>query len=182
MEEIWKTIPETNGLYEASNLGNIRRIYSQIFNKHGNIQRYAGGYNLKPQLLRTGYYQIIISVNGKHNKKTIHRLIASTFIKEIPKGMVVNHIDGNKTNNTLNNLEIVSYSQNALHSMRVLKNNSSVPKGEKHFCSKLSENEVLDIRKKYNDGINIKCIAEVYDSVSLYAIKAICYRQNWKHI
>lgn len=67
---------------------------------------------IKGGLNSTGYLTICICKNMKKSSYKIHRLVAETFISPIPKGMAVNHIDHNKLNNNVDNLEIVTYKEN----------------------------------------------------------------------
>lgn len=81
----------------------------------------------KPVILKTfldhkGYPRINLMRNGKLKQVFVHRLVAESFIHSIPEGKVVNHIDGNKTNNNVPNLEIVTQSENVIHSCYVLGN------------------------------------------------------------
>ena len=102
--EIWKDIPEYEGLYQASNLGNIR----SIARKHtkGGILRYSIG--------SSGYKQLTLCKNGKPKTYMIHRLIAKTFLTNDNNLKEINHKDENKLNNCLENLEYCDrlYNQN----------------------------------------------------------------------
>jgi hypothetical protein len=96
--ETYKTIPSLN-VYEASNLGNIRRI--------GSIEP------LKP-CINNGYKSLGLWVNGKQYRRYVHRLIAETFLGDCIN-LAINHIDGDKSNNSVDNLEIVTASENMIH-------------------------------------------------------------------
>lgn len=98
--EIWKKIKDFNGFYEVSNFGNIR-------NKEG---------NLEIKELKSGYCMVYI----KHEKKCfpVHRLVAKEFIADFDNKKMVNHIDFNKKNNHLSNLEMVSNRENQCHSVK----------------------------------------------------------------
>lgn len=69
-----------------------------------------------------GYSRVGLMLEGKQKQVFVHRLVAEAFIKKIPKSMYVNHIDGNKSNNCLNNLEIVTHQENVQHSHYILGN------------------------------------------------------------
>jgi len=100
--EIWKTI-ESSPNYEVSNLGSIRNI------KTGNVLKVA----------TNTYGYKLVCLSNKNQKQTgyIHRLVAEAFIKTNldTRTSVVNHIDGDKTNNSIKNLEWATYSDNAFH-------------------------------------------------------------------
>ena len=85
--EIWKAILNYEGLYEASNFGKIRSL------KFGKVRI------LKPRKTKAGYLQVDLCKEGKVKMCYIHCLMWEAFIGEIPKGMQINHIDEDKTNN-----------------------------------------------------------------------------------
>jgi hypothetical protein len=98
--ELWRTIPDSN--YEVSNLGQVRRA---VDSKDG---RWKAG-NLLKTSLRNGYASVTLSPSSKH--KLVHRLVASAFIGSC-FGLHIHHLDGNKLNNQLDNLKIVTALQN----------------------------------------------------------------------
>lgn len=110
MQEVWKPIPNYEGLYEVSNWGNVRRIPSY----------HCRGYKtLKPRKTRDGYYETSLSKEHKPKFIRTHRLVAMVFCEK-PEGKTeVNHIDGNKLNNRADNLEWVTPSENQKHAYRI---------------------------------------------------------------
>ena len=88
--EIWKDIPEYEGLYQVSNLGRVK-------NNKGLIR--------KPRLYKDGYFDITLSKNNKKRTKRINRLVSLAFIPNPNNYPMVNHKDENKLNNRLSNLE-----------------------------------------------------------------------------
>lgn len=111
-EEIWKDIPGYEELYEVSNFGNVRSISRFIYNK--SYKYWRDGVLLKPSITR-GYERVSLYRNGVQKLMTIHRLVAMAFLDYNPEmnGFVINHIDICKTNNSLENLEIVSTRENS---------------------------------------------------------------------
>lgn len=97
-KEIWKDIPNYNGIYQASNFGNIKSL------------KYGKEKLLKPRINTRGYLIVTLYKNGVSNTRTIHQLICKSFLNYIPKGyeLVINHIDRNKLNNRVDNLEVVT--------------------------------------------------------------------------
>lgn len=122
-KEIWKDIPNYEGLYQASNFGKIKsldRIRKQFNHKGIATIKYKGKI-LKQQIKKnTGYYAVALYDNNKKVKlKLVHRLIATTFLENKNNFPVVNHKDGNKKNNNVENLEWCTQSHNVKESYRL---------------------------------------------------------------
>jgi hypothetical protein len=104
----WKSV--FNGLYEVSDIGEVRRAVDGV-NTHA-------GRNLKPCKSSNGYMIVGLHSDGKRSNQLVHRLVAQAFIGFIDRGFEVNHKDGDKTNNCVSNLEIVTRSENCTHAIR----------------------------------------------------------------
>lgn len=139
MSEQWKAISFTNGEYEVSNTGKVRSMPRFRNARHG--QRWDNGKVLKQNLTLAGYPTVSLPVEGKIKSKTIHRLVASAFLENPDNLNVVNHKDGNKKNNNLENLEWATYKQNNIHSTII--NNKF---GENTNAVKLNWLQVLTIK------------------------------------
>lgn len=117
MEEIWKDVPEYEKFYQVSNLGNFRSLDRIVGYKDGSNRNYPG----KPLLTETtkdNYQRITLMKDGKKKRYMAHRLIAFTFLPLDKENPVVNHKDGNKSNNNVNNLEWCTASENMQHADR----------------------------------------------------------------
>ena len=99
MREIWKDIPNYEGYYKVSTFGNVIR----------------NGKQLKKYTAKNGYVLVRLYKNGKQTQRLVHRLVAISFIQNPNKLPEVNHIDGNKENNFVNNLQWVTHSENMVH-------------------------------------------------------------------
>lgn len=112
--EIWKDIVGYEGLYQVSNLGNVKSLnYLRIRGKE---------VILKPWKHGQGYYCVSLSKDGKKINKFIHRLVYAAFNGDIPDDLVINHIDEDKTNNDLNNLEAITQKENVYHGTGIIRN------------------------------------------------------------
>lgn len=109
MKEIWKDIPNYEGLYLISNLGRIKSLYNY---------RRNGTNILKPKI-KKGYYQIGLRKNGKRKWFAIHRLVALTFIPNPHNYKCVNHKDEKKLNNCVENLEWCTVKYNNCYGTRI---------------------------------------------------------------
>lgn len=125
MKEIWKPIFGYEGFYEISNCGRVRSLDREIIFKNGNKRKYIG--KILKQKYHNGYAMVNLNKNKKCEVVYVHQLVAKHFIGDRPKGMVVNHKDGIKSNNNVFNLEYVSSTENNIHAnqLGLHKNNTS---------------------------------------------------------
>ena len=108
--EEWRPVKGYEGRFEVSNYGRVKSFLTM-----GNCRKVGAEYAhlLKPKKTNRGYLRVCLRIDGKTKDFSVHRLVVDAFIG-IPDGMVVNHIDGCKTNNNLTNLEVVTYTGNLL--------------------------------------------------------------------
>ena len=117
-KEEWKDIKGFEGLYQISNFGKVKRM--RYINKNTNKEQER----IKVLKLRKdGYYEVALYKDGKPKYIQVHRLVAGAFLQNPNNLPQVNHKDGNKQNNYVENLEWVTISENVLHSTRVLRKN-----------------------------------------------------------
>lgn len=151
MNEIWKKISDIPGYEEWSGL--------EISN-HGRVKSYKrvpDGVILKQHVDYKGYVTISFRINKKMHTKKIHRLVALSFIKNIENKPQVNHINGNKSDNHIDNLEWATNSENQIHSYRVLKNKgrgggNGVHARKKVMCIETNKiyNSITDCANDFN--------------------------------
>jgi hypothetical protein len=111
MEEIWKPIPNYEGIYEISNTGKVRSLTRTIMRSDGK-KLPINGKELKQYIGKDGYYKVKLCKDGAMTNFPVHRLVALTFISNLNHLPVVNHKDENKLNNNVNNLEWCTYEYN----------------------------------------------------------------------
>ena len=179
-EEIWKDILELNSLYQVSNKGNIRvkkRIVNSPMIKCG--YRILTAKLIKTQDNHKGYKKVTISLNGKKNTFMAHRLVAKCFIENPLNKEQVNHKNGIKDDNRVENLEWCTGSENVRHAMKTgLAKNF----GTGSYKSKLTDKQVLKIRELYSHGIEINEIVKDIGIVMRSTIMMVIKRKTWKHI
>ena len=142
MEEVWTPLFEYEGYYMVSNFGEVKSVERKINNK---IYK---SHVLKLKDIR-GYKNVGLSRDGKVKTKQVHRLVMLSFnYNSDYKELQVNHIDGNKGNNKLDNLEWVTPSENQKHSYKMGLQRQD---GEMNNASKLTWDNVDEIRNKYSN-------------------------------
>jgi hypothetical protein len=180
MKEVWKDIKGYEGLYQISNLGIVKSLVRKVVSvKKKKHMRTTKERILTNVINAQGYYMINLNINGTSKTCKIHRLVAKTFIPNPDNKCCINHIDGDKLNNEVINLEWVTHQENSKHAHKMgLTNNS----GSKNGNSKLTEKDVLEIRELYDKGnTTYQKISEIYNVTSAM-INDIINRKNWKHI
>lgn len=107
MKEIWKDVDGYDGLYQVSNLGNVRRLSKIItdVSQGGIRKRLFKGRILSQIVVNHGYKSVMLSMNGYVKRYNVHRLVAQAFIPNPDDLPEVNHKDENKQNNRVDNLE-----------------------------------------------------------------------------
>lgn len=170
--EEWRNILDFNG-YQVSNIGRVRSMDRFCGNRHGVIH----GKLLKPFINRRGYLEVNLYKNSKCTAKIIHRLVAKAFIPNNFNKPQVNHIDGNKLNNKVSNLEWMSNSENQLHAYKLGLQPSRA--GENNNKAKITDKDVNLLKQLYNSGMSI---IEVSNSsnINMSIIRQIIYGRTWK--
>lgn len=133
------------------------------------------GYNLQ------NGYRAVTLYDSKHRRKTylIHQLVAEAFIGRCPSGKDVNHKDGNKRNNRIENLEYVTPSENTIHAF---KTGLIIPARGSHIGSaKLTNRQVRRIRFRYEHGASMSDIARRLN-IGITTVSDIIKRRTWSHI
>ena len=113
IKEIWRDVPGYKGYYEVSNQGRVRSLDRTIINSLGRKYFYKGRF-FEDSLDVHGYKQLCLSRDGKARGFKVSQLVAMTFLKHTPNGhtLVVDHIDGDRTNDNVDNLRIVTHRNN----------------------------------------------------------------------
>lgn len=158
MQEIWKDIPGFENIYQASNYGNIRALHYGCRNKSNSLIIRK----LTPTPNRdNGYLRVNLVTDGKDKRYYIHRLVATTFIPNPDNKPQVNHIDGDKTNNSVSNLEWVTISENHIHAFNT---------GLKHKKFGIENANSKPILQYTKDGILIRKWDSIADASRFYNI------------
>ncbi len=185
MNEIWKDIPNYENWYQVSNMGRIRSL----------MRKHRFGYSKKTKILqpfpsRKGYLRVHLYKNGQRASRQVHRLVLEALTGLCPEGMQCRHLDGNPQNNRLDNLVWGTASENQRDRIIHKTSNCGLTynRGESQGSHKLTEKQVLEIRKLYKMKLpsgqrkySQRKLASVF-GVTQNTIKNIVNIKTWKHI
>lgn len=157
---IWKDVDGYKGFYQVSNIGDVRSVDRYVNHWQGG-KCIKKGKDLKPSLNHKGYCMVNLQINGKGGLKSIHRLVAEAFIPNPENKPQVNHINGIKSDNKVENLEWSTQSENQRHAFITGLNKGSMfgRKGELHPRNLLSKDDVRKCKDAFSKGHKIKDIA-----------------------
>jgi len=169
MKEIWRDIKEYEGFYQVSNLGQVRSLYRCVNCglKHNNIVIRKSKI-LKGHPNWNNYLQVHLSKYNKSKMLSIHRLVAQTFIQNPDNLPQVNHKDGNKLNNCVDNLEWCTAKENINHSWK-----KGLSKPYHHSKGKLT-NYSKSLCKKVEQYDLYGNLLNIYNSISEASRKTNC--------
>lgn len=171
-----------NGLYRINSNGDV------ITDNWKNTKRTAV---LKPGTDHKGYLRVGLQVNGKLITQKVHRLVAQAFIPNPYNKAQVNHINGIKSDNRVENLEWVTPKENVQHAIdnsifsfqtSETSINRIIKKGELNGVSLLTDKKVLEIRSKFKPRIYTREMLSKEYNVTISCIKDVVSRKSWKHI
>ena len=174
MTEQWRGIVGWDRRYEVSDLGRVRSK-DMCCGARNNTTMLRKGRILKPVCKQGRYLAVTLADGLTREQHLINVLVLNTFVGPKPSGFVARHLDGDMTNNILNNLRWGTHQENA--DDRVAHGRSG--RGEAHPLSKLTEAQVLEIRAATN--ISYRELGSRYGTSADY-VETIRSRRVWKHI
>lgn len=153
MIEIYKYIPNYEGIYQASNLGNVRSLDRNVEGVNGVIQKRKGTV-LKPVKNRCGYMMVTFVKDNVRKTNTVHQLVFSAFTGYLPNGkngFDIDHINENKADNRISNLRLITSRENTVRSnKRGLSKYVGVTQKGKKWCSRISINGIREYLGTFN--------------------------------
>lgn len=177
--EVWKSVVGFEGYYQVSNLGQVRSVDRVVKHKGvPNRQNQLKGQELKLKLSQ-GYHRVGLRKNSeKQRMYPVHRLVATAFIENAENKPVVNHIDGIKLHNNVENLEWATVKENTIHAfdtgLRI------GPRGVKQGHAKLSPDLICKAKALRDAGNSYSCIGKL-TGVSTSTIYNALVGKTWKY-
>jgi hypothetical protein len=167
MKEIWKDIKNYEELYQISNFGRIKRLKNNRTMKEKILKPY----------INNGYYKLLLYKKGISKRYSVSRLVSMNFIPNPKNKPQVNHIDGNKLNNKVDNLEWCTISENQKHAFKLGLNSN---KGEMNPSSRLKKDDIYFIRNN-KDRYKRADFAKIFNVGERHIYK-ILSGEKWGHI
>lgn len=176
-KEYWKPVDGYDGLYEVSNYGNVKSLHKIIDKGKFGIVEFPE--KILKMVMRGLYRAVTLYKNKKATMHSVHRLVATAFILNPDNKKQVNHIDGNKLNNNVANLEWCTPHENTHHA---IKNGlfSEAPMGEKNGQSKLTKESVLYI--KSTRRVVSRRDLSLQFNISIKHVDRIRSGERWGHL
>jgi len=170
--EIWKDVPGYEGHYQASDLGRVRRVGGSYGTCHPRLRKLS--------VHQQGYLVVTLYRDNCGRSFLVHRLVFAAFSGPIPDDTDINHIDGNKKNNTPGNLELASRRENIHHAIAIGLMNTT---GENNPQARVTEAQVADMRARYRfgGGPGYKALAKEY-GLPWGTVRNIITRKTWAHV
>ena len=190
--EIWKDIEGYEGLYQVSNLGEVKSLARPYKNQYGECGL------MKEKLLTKkivcfdktkkqteGYFAVCLSKNNTSDWKRVHIIVAKNFIPNPENKPQVNHIDGNKFNNNVNNLEWVTHQENCQHAWDTGLNHTTdykrkIIKERQQKLKTITNEMVLDIYNNCELG-SISNNAHTYSKKYGICVQTVCNIKKLKN-
>jgi len=176
--EKWKDIKNYEGYYQVSNKGKVRGVARLINGGGSQNKRFIKEKVLKNHVKQNGYCQVRLTKDGISKDFLVHRLVAISFKGTIEGSPHVNHIDGNKQNNKLDNLEWCNTFENMQHAFDIgLVDN----RGIKSPNNKYSEAQILLVKKLLQEGHSNVTISKMtgVNRTTVYRVKI---GKQWSHL
>lgn len=182
MEEIWKAVTVDGGLYaeryQVSNLGRVRA------NPDARISGMKPGRVLFQACDERGYKQVYLYVSQKQKTFKVARLVMTAFVGEREPGMTIDHLNGDKADNTLTNLEYVTRKENTLRSYRTGLRNRQLHRlrnGDWNWAKKLSLEKAREIRARVAAGERRAEVASDY-GIHVMTVGEIVRGEIWQEL
>lgn len=180
----WRPVPDFEGMYAVSSCGRVRSLAREVIQRGPHkVTRYiVQSRVMRSCVTSTGYRMVSLSRAGKVKMFYVHRLVAMAFIPNPENKPQVNHIDGDRQNNLVENLEWVDARGNYLHAVSLWgpRKSPNPSRGESHYRAKLTWPQVRAIRKMAASGKYTKTKIAAKFGITDANVYSIVVYKTWK--
>ncbi len=169
VRERWRPVVGYEQYYSVSSHGRVKSLERFVRHWTGKTMSRRRERILKPGTTTWGYLGVVLCVNGGMDNHRVHHLVANAFIAFRPKGKEINHIDSDRKNNSLENLEWVTRTENMIHA------------AQKGKYGKLMPAQVKEIRCRLAAG-ELQCVIANDYGMSQATVSSIKTRTTWSHV
>ncbi len=182
MDKCWKDIKGYEGYYQISNLGDVKSLPRLIDNRYYSKEKILKGYSKPATQKGIKFYSTVqLSRKGKVTQFYVHRLVATAFISNPENKPEVNHISKDTLDCSVGNLEWVTSQENTNHKINEAGGCPWIARGSKSGASKLTEEDVLDIKLQLKAGVKNYVLADVY-KIDRSVISKIKTNKSWVQV
>lgn len=175
MQETWLPVMGYEGLYEVSNMGEVRSLDRVIPHGKENFLRKRKGKILSKKIDPQNKFRVGLCKDGVQITYFVHYLVARNFIGECPKGLMTCHNDGDGQNNRADNLRFDTHQSN----MDDMVKHGKSPRGSKNWNAIATKEQVLKVRELRAQGLFYKDIC-VQTGLSFESVAKMCQGKSWK--
>lgn len=172
MEKIWKDVIGYEGFYEVSSIGNIRSVGRTVTRIDG-VQYFKKSKLMSPCLSSCNYLTVTLTDSASQKSVLVHRIVAMAFVDGFDETLFVNHKDGNKLNNSVENLEWVTRKENVSHACKL----GLIPKDADRKDSK----KIIQCDKKGNFIKEFDSLKQVQRTLGIPVSNLSAVANNYKH-
>lgn len=176
-KERWLPVVGFELAYAVSDRGRVKSLARKVRHPCGG-DKYVGGRLLKPFVDRLGYPAVGVHQFGKRKVVKTFRLMLAAFVGPCPRDMTARHLDGDPTNNNLDNLCWGTWAEQGRDKIE----HGTVPRGSSQWCAKLCDADVLEIRRLYAAGGVSQAVLGQRFGIGKSGIGRIIRRKKWTHI
>lgn len=175
-DEEWRDIPGYEGYYQVSNLGRVRSL-DRVVTRSGFDKRLKGKI-LLGRVVDYGRIIVSLSKGGVVRRRKVHSLVMEAFVGPYPDGLEIRHLDGDPSNNCIDNLRYGTSKENARDKLR----HGTYIHGERHPLSRLKDEDILEIRRMYVSGEATQ--AEIGERYGIWQthVGHIVHGESWPHL